>query len=161
MRLSTKFLFLCGIFCCCAIGAGAGTEAPANVPEAVKPAGVTEPAPAEVKLSRTLEELGAGDPFRYSVSGTDDYTPTSSNRFVSGILIKGIIRMAGEAPPLALLYLSEGNRNFYVRKGDVIRVPTPKNGSAVTETYLQVKDIRDDEVEVIQKERPDRVIIVR
>lgn len=164
-----QILFVCGVLCCCAAYAGekatkpepVKTAAPSKTevakPETAKPeAAVPVPEPRR----EPLEELGAGDPFRYSVSGTDDYTPASNQRVVSGIVVKGIVRLSGQEP-VALLLLSDLNRSFYVRKGSVIRASNPKNGSAATETYLQVKDIRDDEVEVIQKERPDRVIIVR
>lgn len=163
-----QILFVCGVLCCCAAYAGEEAVKPEPVktetakPEAAKPE-ATKPevaVPAPEPRREPLEELGAGDPFRYSVSGTDDYTPASNQRVVSGIVVKGIVRLSGQEP-VALLLLSDLNRSFYVRKGSVIRASSPKNGSVATETYLQVKDIRDDEVEVIQKERPDRVIIVR
>lgn len=107
------------------------------------------------------EDIGKGDPFHYAMAGTDDYLPTQNSKQVPRIIIRGIIRTE-DREPLAVLQLSDTNENFYVRKGNVIRVNHPQKGNAgMNEVYLQVKSIRDDEVEIIQQERPDRVIIVR
>lgn len=123
--------------------------------------------PVEKPIAKTeakkpsAEDIGKGDPFHYAMAGTDDYLPTQNNKSVPRIIIRGIIRTEGREP-LAVLQLSDTNENFYVRKGNVIRVNHPQKGSTgMNEVYLQVKSIRDDEVEIIQQERPDRVIIVR
>lgn len=108
------------------------------------------------------QDLGLGDPFSYaSSSATGDYTPLSGNRSVGSITVKGIICMAGEEPK-AILHLKESDRVHYVTRNSVVRVSTgKKKGTTPSEAYIVVKEIRDDEVELIQLERPDRVIIVR
>ena len=69
--------------------------------------------------------------------------------------------MSGDEP-IAILYSQESNRSYYIKKSDVIRVSSKaSNGSLSTEVYLVVKDVRDNEVELIQQERPDKVIIIR
>ena len=129
------------------------------------PASVTvqaEPIAEPVTIANQLESrLGLGDPFQYSHAGWESYLPTQNNQAASGIIVKGIIRLKGQEP-LAILHLSDSKKSFYVGKGDVIRIPPKSSGNiGMGETYLQVKDIRDHEVEIIQQERPDRVIIVR
>ena len=69
--------------------------------------------------------------------------------------------MSGDEP-IAILYSQESNRSYYIKKSDVIRVSSKaSSGSLCTEVYLVVKDVRDNEVELIQQERPDKVIIIR
>lgn len=157
-QISLLFLLVAALG---AAGADTAVAAAPSEPKVEEKAEPKIPPDASGKeLSRELRELGGGDPFRYSISGTDDYMPTAGNKSVSGIAVKGIVRLKGKES-VALLQLADSGRSFYVRKGNVIHVTNPKSGASATETYLQVKEIRDDEVEVIQKERPDRVIIVR
>lgn len=125
-------------------------EAPRQAPPAPRKGG-----------SAPEQDLGLGDPFSYASSTTGDYTPLSGNRSVGSITVKGIICMAGEEPK-AILHLKESDRVHYVTRNSVVRVSTgKKKGTTPSEAYIVVKEIRDDEVELIQLERPDRVIIVR
>lgn len=112
-------------------------------------------------ISAEEEALGVGDPFAYASSNSGDYTPLSGNKHVGNITVKGIIRMEGEEPK-AILYLNDSDRVHYVSKNSVVRVSSKnKNNNSPTEAYIVVKDIRNDEVELIQLERPDKVIIIR
>lgn len=107
------------------------------------------------------DPLGSGDPFSYSISGADDFSPLNSGVQVGQISIKGIIQYENQEP-IALLQLNDTGRSYYVKKGNVIRIHTKsKSGNLVTEAYIVVRNIRDDEVELIQQERPDKVIFVR
>ena len=133
-------------------------EAPVSAPPAAPAAAATE----EARLAELLaHKLGLGDPFQYAHAGWESYMPAQNSQSASGVVVKGIIRLEGREP-LAILHLSDSDKSFYVGKGDVIRVTQKSAGAGgMGETYLQVKDIRDHEVEIIQQERPDRVIIVR
>lgn len=107
------------------------------------------------------DSIGLGNPFSYSSSGAGDYRSLSKERPIGQISVKGIIRMSGDEP-IAILYSQESNRSYYIKKSDVIRVSSKaSSGSLCTEVYLVVKDVRDNEVELIQQERPDKVIIIR
>ena len=109
----------------------------------------------------THDDLGIGDPFNYSVSGLGEFSPSSAGKPVGMISIKGIIRIKGQEP-LAILHLKNSNRSYYVKRGNVIRINTQaKTGNLVKEAYIVVKEVRDDEVELVQQERPDKVIIIR
>lgn len=107
------------------------------------------------------QKLGLGDPFVYAATSSGDYTPLTGNKQVGTISVKGIIRMDGQEPK-AILHLKDSDRVHYVSKNSVVRVSTKvKKGGTPTDAYIVVKDIRNDEVELIQLERPDKVIIIR
>lgn len=131
--------------------------APAAAP---KPAAVPKPAPQKTtKVSE--EDPGLGDPFVYANTATGDYSPLSGNRPVGVITVKGIIAMKGEEPR-AILHLKDSDRVHYVTKNSVVRISAKgKKGAGPAEAYIVVKEIRNDEVELIQLERPDKVIIIR
>lgn len=121
----------------------------------------TETAVKTEKVSEEEKSLGVGDPFAYANSSSGDYTPMSGTKNVGAITVKGIIRIEGEAPK-AILHLKDSDRVHYVSKDSVVRVSTKSaKGSSPAEAYIVVKDIRNDEVELIQLERPDKVIIIR
>lgn len=129
--------------------------------EHAKPVAEKQTAQHSNEISAEEEALGVGDPFAYASSGSGDYTPLSGNKHVGTITVKGIIRMEGEEPK-AILYVKDSDRVHYVSKNSVVRVSSKnKNGNSPTEAYIVVKDIRNDEVELIQLERPDKVIIIR
>ncbi len=154
----------------------AAVERAAKVsPEAMIQAIMTPPSSAEqtagakpeaievpgAEASAKPDPLGLGDPFSYSAIDADDFSPFGGNRQVGEISIKGIIHIQGE-DPVTIVQLNDTGRSYYVKTGNVIRINTPsKTGNLVNEAYIIVKDVRDDEVELIQQERPDKVIIVR
>lgn len=120
-----------------------------------------EPAVKTEKVSAEEKALGIGDPFAYANSTSGDYTPMSGSKNVGSITVRGIIRMEGEEPK-AILHLKDSDRVHYVSKNSVVRISTKaQKGTSPAEAYIVVKDIRNDEVELIQLERPDKVIIIR
>ena len=152
----------------------AAKEAASSVGKTAPPAGKTkEKATAEkdtaaaekevesVDVENKPDALGLGDPFVYAGTGNGEFSPFSGNRHVGFIAVRGIIHIEGEEPK-AILHLKESDRVHYVSKGSVVRVNS-RDGKSTSpaEAYIVVKDIRDDEVELIQLERPDKVIIIR
>ncbi len=105
--------------------------------------------------------LGRGDPFTYGSSQQDDFSQSTRSVNLGDIAIKGIIRIENDSS-IAILCVNGEDRHYYVKKGSVIRVQRTSKGAAISgESYISVKDVRDDEVELVLQERPDRVIIVR
>ncbi len=145
--------------------APAPAVAPAPAPAVAPAPVVTAPAviAEEVKSAEPQEihELGEGNPFNYGSAGGNGYSPMMGSQQVGQIVIKGIISIKGKNP-IAILHLNDTDKVYYVSKGDVIRINTQsQTGTLVTESYIVVQDIRADEVELIQQERPDKVIILR
>jgi hypothetical protein len=106
---------------------------------------------------------GIGDPFSYAAQNADENYPMSGGeKKLGSISVKGIVRLKGTAP-VAILHLKDTGRNYYVSRGDVIRITENggKSAAPLTEAYVVIKDVRDEEVELVQQERPDKVIIVR
>lgn len=135
--------------------------APKTKPAVISAEKKRVPAPHPAPKTEKKELLGSGDPFAYSPAGNGDYTPLSGNKNVGVITVKGIIHIEGEAPR-AILHLLDTDRVHYVSKNSVVRVNSKnKTASSPAEAYIVVKDIRNDEVELIQLERPDKVIIIR
>lgn len=109
----------------------------------------------------SVAAIGSGDPFNYSANSAGDFTSMTGGKKVNNISIKGIIQMEGK-DPIAILHIEDKDETHYVSKGDVIRINTEsKNSALITESYIVVKDVRQNEVELIQQERPDKVIIIR
>ncbi len=140
---------------------------PEPVSNAVPAPAVSNPAPAAKAISKSKdksakhEKLGIGDPFNYSVSGIGEFSPGSGGKPVGIITVKGIIRLKGQEP-MAILHIKDSERSYYVKRGNVIRINAQaKTGNLIKEAYIIVKEVRDDEVEVVQQERPDKVIIIR
>ncbi len=100
-------------------------------------------------------------PFNYGAEELGGYVPLKGQRLLTDIRIKGILELAGKEP-VAVLELRNSNKTFYVKKDDVIRL-NEGNGKnkGIAEVYLQVVSISKNEVEIIQQQRPDKVIIVR
>lgn len=105
--------------------------------------------------------LGKGDPFSYASGHDEDFGQSIRNISLGEIEIKGIIRLEKDTP-IAILHVKNEDRLYYVKKGSVIRIHRPsKTNTYNSESYIAVKNIRDDEVELILQDRPDRLIIVR
>ncbi len=142
--------------------------APTQTAPAPSPA-VQQPTPVPVQINlpqnKTAEvlrqELALGDPFVYSSGKEGEYTPLTNSKPVGLISVKGIIEVEGK-PPIAILHLKDTERTYYVSKNDVIRISTKaSNSDAPLEVYIVVKNIAKEEVELVQQERPDKVIIIR
>lgn len=138
---------------------------PAKEPKAqtTPPAVPEQAAPEQVAPEQAAPEqpLGAGDPFSYATACTGDFSPLSGNKHVGTISVKGIIHIESEEPK-AILHIKDTDRVHYVSKNSVVRVSTiGKKGATPSEAYIVVQDIRNDEVELIQMERPDKIIIIR
>lgn len=134
---------------------------PARRTQQGAPGKTVTPSPKPAEPTRKETEPGAGDPFSYAGSSSGDYTPLSGHRSVGIITVKGIICMAGEEPR-AILHLKDSGRVHYVSKNSVVRVSAgERKTTGPSEAYIVVKEIRNDEVELIQLERPDKVIIIR
>ncbi|MFA6814760.1 MAG: hypothetical protein WCS73_00500 [Lentisphaeria bacterium] len=115
----------------------------------------------EDTIPSPVDPLGCGDPFRFLASDAGDFSPLSNEKSVGNITVKGMIRIKDQEP-MVILQIDNTGKNYYVKTGNVIRVhEKSKTGSVVSESYIVVKSIRNDEVELIQQERPDKVIIVR
>lgn len=122
-----------------------------------------DPNPADRMIPKREPVIpGLGDPFSYSAQNSDDSYPMLGEKKLGTISVKGIVRLKGEEP-VAILHLNDTGRDYYVSRGDVIRITeSAGNGKApLTEAYVVIKDVRDEEVELIQQERPDKVIIIR
>jgi hypothetical protein len=101
-----------------------------------------------------------GSPFNYGAEELGDYVPLTGQKMVADIAIKGIIAVKGEAP-VAILELKNSKKSFFVRKGNVIRLQERGGNESISDVYLQIKEIKENEVEIVQQQRPDKVIIVR
>ena len=91
-----------------------------------------------------------------------EFVEIHGERHIFQPVIVGFVRLKGTAP-VAILHLKDTGRNYYVSRGDVIRITENggKSAAPLTEAYVVIKDVRDEEVELVQQERPDKVIIVR
>lgn len=118
---------------------------------------VTEPP----KRREPLPE-GLGDPFNYANGDFGNYVPVDNTPLTIEVLVKAIV-IPNDGKAIAIIEIPEQNKIYRVKKGDAIRLKTkPQNNKPVTtETYLQIKEIREAEVEIIQQQRPDQVIIIR
>lgn len=141
-------------------------SSPASVPDQEKSPSASIPAESgsNSRMVPKREPVipGLGDPFSYSAQNSDDSYPMLGEKKLGTISVKGIVRLKGEEP-VAILHLNDTGRDYYVSRGDVIRITeSAGNGKApLTEAYVVIKDVRDEEVELIQQERPDKVIIIR
>lgn len=113
-----------------------------------------------VKSSDKKNDDGSGSPFDYGADELGGYIPVKGQKVLPDVSIKGILTLQnGES--VAALCLKDKKRSFYVRKGNVIRLQDKKSDNNISEIYLQVREIKDNEVEIIQQQRPDKVIIIR
>ncbi|QSH41215.1 hypothetical protein P0136_09200 [Lentisphaerota bacterium ZTH] len=103
---------------------------------------------------------GCGSPFDYGASELNQYETIKDQKLLTEISIKGIISVKGREP-VAILELQKNKKAFFVRKGNVVRLQERARDNNVTEIYLQIKNIKEHEVEIVQQQRPDKVIIVR
>jgi len=103
---------------------------------------------------------GTGNPFDYGADELGGYIPLKDQKLLTDIVIKGIITLKGEEP-VAILELKKNKKSFFVRKGNVIRLQEAGGDNNISEVYLQVKSIKEHEVEIVQQQRPDKVIIIR
>jgi hypothetical protein len=102
----------------------------------------------------------SGSPFDYGAEELGGYFPLNGEHIIPDVSIKGILTLNdGEA--VAALSLKNSKRSFYVREGNVIRLQEEKSNKKVSEIYLQVRKIKNNEVEIIQQQRPDKIIIIR
>jgi hypothetical protein len=103
---------------------------------------------------------GSGNPFDYGADELGGYIPIKGNHMLPDVSIKGILTLE-DGESVAALRLKDKKRSFYVRKGNVIRIQDKKENKSMSEIYLQVREIKNNEVEIIQQQRPDKVIIIR
>ncbi|MBN2641499.1 MAG: hypothetical protein JXR78_07595 [Victivallales bacterium] len=116
-----------------------------------------QPVKATEKTEKAEEDFS---PFNYGAEELGGYTPLRGQRTLTDISIKAILRLNGQEP-VAVLELRNTKKTFLVRKGDVVRLHDVKDANSIAEVYLQVVNIGKYEVEIIQQQRPDKVIIVR
>lgn len=113
-----------------------------------------------VKTISPKHDDGSGSPFDYGADELGGYIPIKGQHMIPDVSIKGILTLEnGES--VAALQLKNKKRSFYVRKGNVIRIQDKKENKKLSEIYLQVREIKENEVEIIQQQRPDKVIIIR
>lgn len=141
--------------------APAAPPAPKSTPAVRKTAVPASTFSKEEHIKILREEMALGDPFSYTTGRDGEYTPLTNSKQVGLISVKGIIEVEGKKP-IAILHLKDTERNYYVSKGDVIRITTKaSNSDAPVEVYIVIKNIGNEEVELVQQERPDKVIIIR
>lgn len=103
---------------------------------------------------------GSGNPFNYGADELGNYIPMKGQHIIPEIAIKGILTLENNES-VAALKLKNQPRAFYVRKGNVIRLQSANGNKKTSEIYLQIRNIKNNEVEIIQQQRPDKVIIIR
>jgi hypothetical protein len=130
----------------------------------VSPEPAPEPTAQPVRATEKTEKIEETEkdfsPFNYGAEELGGYTPLRGQRTLTDISIKAILRLEGQEP-VAVLELRNTKKTFLVRKGDVVRLHDVKDANSIAEVYLQVVNIGKYEVEIIQQQRPDKVIIVR
>ena len=112
------------------------------------------------KKKNPQKDDGSGNPFDYGADELGGYIPIKGDHVLPDVSIKGILTL-GNGESVAALRLKDKKRSFYVRKGNVIRIQDKKENKKMSEVYLQVREIKGNEVEIIQQQRPDKVIIIR
>jgi hypothetical protein len=126
---------------------------------------IEESAPKKKKVTSKpgkvqISDNGGGNPFDYGADELGGYIPIKGQHMLPDVSIKGILTLEG-GESVAALRLKDKKRSFYVRKGNVIRLQNKKTNKNISEIYLQVREIKDNEVEIVQQQRPDKVIIIR
>ena len=128
-----------------------------KVAKTVIPSKTFQAPPAKKKKISTD---GTGNPFNYGADELGGYIPIKGEHMLLNVSIKGIITLE-DGESVAALKLQNKTRAFFVRKGNVIRLQEKNVNKKVSEIYLQVRNIKNNEVEIIQQQRPDKVIIIR
>ncbi|MDD5727463.1 MAG: hypothetical protein PHV59_02765 [Victivallales bacterium] len=116
----------------------------------------------KIQGKKAVEEINYDNnsPFDYGAEELGGYFPLKGDHTLPDVSIKGILTLAdGEA--VAALRLKDKKRSFYVREGNVIRFHEENANKKTSEVYLQVRKIKNNEVEIIQQQRPDKIIIIR
>lgn len=143
------------------IQGNAKSDTKTDTASVLRPTVKTEKPKAEKpKVERKAE--GQGDPFHYEDRDASDYVPMDNTPLTLQIVIRGIC-INGDGEAMALIELPEQNRTFFKKRNDVIRLPPVMQGNKIVseERYLQITDIRAQEVEIVQQKRNDAPIIVQ
>ena len=128
-----------------------------NIPDDKKTA--SEEKPLKETSSEKIE-YSSNSPFDYGAEELGGYFPVKGNHHLPDVSIKGILILV-DGESVAALRLKNKKRSFYVREGNVIRFHEEKTNKKASEVYLQVRKIKNNEVEIIQQQRPDKIIIIR